>query len=500
MDIINLDNSDGSIPFATDTSAWSLVIHKVSSTSANLWFGTLFPTLRKPNHCRIILSQGNEDVAAFDIQRADWQRPITKLSQRFYTTHRFEALSPNQHYQVKLYQELEGDEELVNKWLLVKSGEFNTLPNSLPSSAEQAFTVSLSSCFYPDKDHGRTTQAYEALYQQNNQQLKPDIKFMVGDQVYLDIGLDSLSPLTNEIRQRIADDYAQNWKALAGMLSKGGTWMLPDDHEYWNDYPFYDSLLPTLFMLKIAKVRNAWRQASRDGVNNIQCTSKVDIFNLGSDLSFCVADLRSHRSKTQFIDKKGFAQIESWAKGLTCPGVFVIPQILIVGENKHERNLLSFKAQYGKLLDALGHSGHDIVVLSGDVHFGRISQVELGQSGAKLVEIVASPMSNLTGANSIASAKAVSKPEHFPEPTAKIKSKLTSQAVAHDKNYHVSTERGRLFSSYWKERTKEHFMTIAFHKEAGEVVINVRAWCIRDKYSDGLPKQDFKEPFTIKLK
>ena len=342
MDIINQDNTEQAITFATDTSAWSLVIHQVSTTCVNIWFGNLFPTLRKPSHCRLILSKGEEAIASFDVHREDWQRPISKLSQRFYTTHKFDSLTPNLEYQVKLYQKIEGDEELIDKWILLKTGEFKTLPLSLPNSAEQAFTVSLSSCFYPDKDYDRTTQAYESLYQQNDQQIKPDVKFMVGDQVYLDIGLDSLSPLTNEIRQRIGDDYAKNWQALDGMLSKGGAWMLPDDHEYWNDYPFYDSLLPTLFLLKIAKVRNAWRQASRDGVNNIQCTKKVDTFNLGSDLSFCIADLRSYRSKTQFIDKDGFKQIEQWAKELTSPGVFVIPQILIVGENKHERNLLSF--------------------------------------------------------------------------------------------------------------------------------------------------------------
>lgn len=500
MDIINQDNCIHEGSFATNTSAWSLVIHKVSTTSVNLWFGTLFPTLRKPNLCRLIVFQGNKEIATLDVKRAQWQRPITKLSQRFYLTHQFDNLLPNTHYQVRFYQELKGDKQLANKWVWLKTGQFSTLPSSLPSSAKQAFTVSLSSCYYPEQDHGRATKAYEALYLQNDQQLKPDIKFMVGDQVYLDIGLDSLSPLTNEIRQRIADDYAQSWKALTGMLSKGGTWMLPDDHEYWNDYPFYDSLLPTLFMLRIKKIRHAWRQASRDGVNHIQCTSKVDTFNLGSDLSFCVADLRSYRSKTQFIDKNGFAQIEQWAKDLTCPGVFVIPQILIVNENKHERNLLSFKTQYGKLLDALSHSGHDIVVLSGDVHFGRISQVQLVDSGAKLIEVVASPMSNLTGANSIASAKAICQPEFFPEPNGKIKSEVANQKVEYDENFHVSTEKGQWFSHYWKERTKEHFMTIAFHKEAGEVEMNVRAWRIRDKYSNGLPKEDFEQPFRIKLK
>lgn len=497
MDILNQHSTDSI--FATNTSSWNLVIHKVSASSAEIWCGTLFPTLRKPNLCRLVLLKQGQQIDSIDIHRNDWQRPITKLSQRFFVTHVFANLVSNEQYQVHLYQELEGDEEVAHKWILLKTGEFSTLPTALPAQTDQAFTVSLSSCFYPDKDHGRTTTAYEALYSQSNQQLKPDIKFMVGDQVYLDIGLDSLSPLTNEVRQRIADDYAQNWKALDGMLSRGGAWMLPDDHEYWNDYPFYDSLLPTLFMLKIAKIRNTWRQASKDGVNNIQRTSKVEVFNLGSDLSFCVADLRSYRSKTQFIDKQGFSQIESWAKNLTCPGVFVIPQILVVGENKHERNLLSFKTQYGKLIDALSHSGHDIVVLSGDVHYGRISQVKLGDSGAKLIEVVASPMSNLTGANSIASAKAVAKPEFFPEPSANIKCGLSAQKVEYDKAFFVSTHKGSIFSSYWRERTKEHFMTIAFHKHQGKVEMQVRAWRIRESDNDGMPKPDFKQPFIAQL-
>jgi hypothetical protein len=92
------------------------------------------------------------------------------------------------------------------------------------------------------------------LYERGAESVKPDIKFMVGDQVYLDVGLDSLSPQTNELRQRVTEDYAKHWQALGSMLASGGIWMLPDDHEYWKNHPFYDSLLPTLFMLKINKV------------------------------------------------------------------------------------------------------------------------------------------------------------------------------------------------------------------------------------------------------
>ena len=182
--------------------------------------------------------------------------------------------------------------------------------------------------------------------------------------------------------------------------------MLPDDHEYWNDYPFYDSLLPTLLALKLPWVRNAWDTASRDAVKRIQRCPRVDTFSIGKDLSICLADLRSFRGKNTFIPTQVFTTIVNWAKSLKSPGVFVSPQPLIVQKNPLERNLLSFQVQYKELLKALGHSGHDIVLLSGDVHYGRIATVPLGNGGARLVEIIASPLSNLTGLNGIATSVA----------------------------------------------------------------------------------------------
>ncbi|MDA7916352.1 hypothetical protein N9B94_03870 [Verrucomicrobia bacterium] len=86
---------------------------------------------------------------------------------------------------------------------------------------------------------------------------------------------------------------------------------------------------------------------------------------------------------------------------MASPGILVIPQPLIVEKNKTERNLLSFPKQYGRLIEALGHTGHDMVVLSGDVHFGRIATCSLGAKGGILTEIVSSPMSNLTYLNGI---------------------------------------------------------------------------------------------------
>ena len=489
------------ISFPTNTSQWSLVFHKVSQTSVVLWAGTLFGTLRKPKLARFIVSVDGTEVSHHDIALEQWQRPFNRLKQRFYDTRLVTGLDAGKKYQVDFYQRLEGDEHQgKDQWQLLRSGTFSTLPNSLPANKSKAFTVALSSCFYEHRDSGQAARAFKGLYERGADAVKPDIKFMVGDQVYLDIGLDSLSPLTNEVRQRVAEDYAKHWQALGSMLARGGAWMLPDDHEFWNDYPFYDSLLPTLFMLKIRKIRNAWKGASNDGVLNVQQSSKVDTFEIGDDLSFCVADLRSYRSKTQFIDNQGFQQMINWATGLTKPGVLVIPQVLLAEKNKLERNLLSFKKQYSQLIVAMASTGHDIVVMSGDVHFGRIAQVKMGENGGNLIEVVSSPMSNLTGLNSLASDKAKKTPKQFPDPNEIKIPNIEPQTVQYDKNFNVLTKKGFPLSAYWRERTREHFMTVSFHKNAKSVGMSVQAWRIRQQDKNRLPVEDFKQAFSIKLK
>lgn len=488
------------IDFPTNTSKWSLVFHKVTQTSVELWAGTLFGTLRKPKLARLIVRLDGDEVSREDIVQEQWKRPFNRLSQRFYDTRLVTDLQAGSNYQVDFYLCLEGDEHQgLDQWQLLRSGTFSTLPLALPTESSKAFTVSLSSCFYEHRDCGQAARAFKSLYERGEDSVKPDIKFMVGDQVYLDIGLDSLSPLTNEVRQRIAEDYAKHWQALGSMLARGGAWMLPDDHEFWNDYPFYDGLLPTLFMLKIRKIRNAWKGASRDGVLNVQQSSKVDTFKIGDDLSFCVADLRSYRSKTQFIDNQGFEKMTDWAKGLTTPGVLVIPQVLLAEKNKLERNLLSFKKQYAALIEAMATTGRDIVVMSGDVHFGRIAQVKMGEHGGKLIEVVSSPMSNLTGLNSLASDKAKTSPEKFPDPKAMTITGFEPQEVEYDKHFHVHTKKGFPLSAYWKERTREHFMTVSFHKNTTSVGMSVQAWRIRQQDKNRLPVKDFDNAFEVEL-
>ncbi|MCB1838215.1 MAG: hypothetical protein KDH99_11415 [Alcanivoracaceae bacterium] len=488
--------------FTTDTSQWTLAIHRVTATEAQVWVGTLFPTLKMPDLAKVVLTLPDGTERVQEIRRQDWQRPFRYVRQRFYALCTFDDLPPASACEVRFYRWVESVAGVMPPyWQDLRSGYFSTLPSGLPGPGEKPFVVGLGSCFFRNRDGGHAASAYKALYERGPLDVRPDVTFLTGDQVYLDIGFDSLSLVPSEIRQRIADDYAENWRALGSILNRGGTWMLPDDHEYWNDFPFYDSPLPTLLALKLDKVRNSWTKAAKDAVTNIQGTRPLEIFSLGDDLSFCLADLRSHRNKHGFISKTLFAQIRDWAAGLTCPGVLALPQPLIVERNPVERNLLSWPQQYGDLLKALASSGHDIILLSGDVHFGRIATVPLGDKGGSLIEVISSPLSNLTGLNGFATAEWKKKPAKFPDTSIQVPG-LPAKTVQYDKTFGVSTRKGHPLSFvYPRTRTREHFMTVGFARNAaGKVVLTVNAWRARERGRNNLPVRDFRRQFSRVLR
>lgn len=486
----------------TDTSKWTLAIHRVTETSVEVWVGTLFPTMTMPQRARVKLMTPDGQVRTRNISKRDWKRPFSKTTQRFYTLVVFRQLHPGTHYKVEFHRHIEVEPDVIAaEWQHLRSGQFDTLPVRIPYENQVPFTIGMGSCFYDHRDGGQAAGAYQALYERGPADFRPDMTVLTGDQVYLDIGFDSISFRPDEIRQRVADDYARHWQALGGILNRGGTWMLPDDHEYWNDYPFYDSLIPQLLALKLKTVRNAWKGAASDAVKNVQRCAIVESFSIGTDLSICLADLRSFRSKQGFMRAADFQRIVEWAHSLASPGILISPQPLIVEKNKTERNLLSFKNQYQQLLEALASSGHDIVLLSGDVHFGRIATCLLGNNGARLIEIISSPLSNLTYLNGIATSKPKLKPKRFPDTSIKIDG-WSRASVKYSKAFAVTTKKGWLFSAYPKARTREHFMTIGFQRRAaGGIKLTAQAWRVRERTRAGnLPVKDFLRPFQTILK
>ena len=180
--------------------------------------------------------------------------------------------------------------------------------------------------------------------------------------------------------------------------------------------------------------------------------------------------------------------------------MLVIPQPLIVGKNKVERNLLSFTQQYRQLVAALGHTGHDIVVLTGDVHFGRISTCKLGPKGGRLIEIISSPLSNLTGLSGISTATPSFKPKKFPHAST-MPPGWAPQPVRYDRDFSVDTLKSQLFSGYPRARTKEHFMTVGFSRASGgKVKLSAQSWHVRERRGPKqLPTKGFPRAFTARL-
>jgi len=462
------------------TSRYTLVIHEVSTSSVKVWVGALLPSLAKPhNWCLVIkkisLGFSVEDEEGEEVKRIEylsedgdvWLRPFDKLNKRFYKIEIIDSLDAGQDYIVEFQARSN------NEWKLLETAFFTTLPESIDHSIEKPFTVGIGSCFYTKHDGGRAGQAYEALYK--NEKFKPDIKFLAGDQVYLDIGL-GLYPLDDEdCQDRIADDYAESWTQLRSLLRRGGTWMLADDHEYWNNYPYLKGFNPYLITLDLSdSFKKRWESAAKKGVEIVQQMQTIRIFSIGNDLSFCVADLRSERTDSGFLSAESFAQLINWIEHLSSPGILVIPQPLIAGYGNNIDSNLPDWPQYNELLLSIEKSRHDIVILTGDVHYGRVSQVFVGNSRNKLIEVITSPISNLSELDGFAAATPDLSKRRFPlvDIPGINKSKISYLGK-------ISTE-----SRWWDlrfpvERTTEHFMTIDFYKEANNLKMKINAWNAR---------------------
>lgn len=478
---------------------WSLVVHEVSQSTAQIWIGTLFPNERKYDAFVVRILLGEDVVAEKNVFRDDFERPFSTLNQRFYKSLTFENLDPGNRYDIQLLRETQSIEGHELSSRILSSGSFTTLPSAL-NGLDNPFVVALGSCYYEEGDGGQTAGAYEALLHSEQKQFRPDVKFLTGDQVYLDIGLDSLSPVEDEITNRIADDYATAWQSLRGLLRNGGTWMLADDHEYWNNYPNVSGANPYLWMISASdRVKRIWKRCADDGIKNVQRISTVRSFDVGNDLSFCFADVRSFRTETQFLPDADFTKLIDWAENLSCPGVLVVAQpVMVKPGGSADKNLANFKAQYSRLMTALAASGFDIVVLSGDVHFGRIGRVELGENGTVLHEIVSSPLSNLTGIDGKVAAGRAKKLKRFPAVNI---DGLSPSVVNYPKEWKISAQRVKSwFFPSNHTKTKEHFFTLGFAKTADGVVnMEVQAWRLRERTRKGLPKAQFRQAHAISL-
>jgi hypothetical protein len=346
---------------------------------------------------------------------------------------------------------------------IVASAMASTLPDRLPAVDEPPLVLLLGSCFCAAQDKsGRAGAAYVRL----PPALRPDLKILCGDQVYLDSPFYQF--LVPHTRQRLAEiflaNYANTWgqdgdrQGFERLLADGSNVFTSDDHEFWNNAPFPSFSVNTYRR----QDREAWWALASGLYSAVQTPASDDVvrrFDAG-DLSILVADTRIARSddRTTLLPPKDMAKVAAWIQGLKAPGVFVIGQPLFdkkSGWSGHIKdwNLPDFD-QYGELCRALLDSPQPILMLTGDVHYGRVSTA-VTHRGVELIELIASPMSLVTGGGT---PKWEPPPALFPSEPIPGAAQIAITPLA-----------------TWG-RARNHFVTVELWQNGGRLCFRVRSW------------------------
>ena len=285
---------------------------------------------------------------------------------------------------------------------MLASATVGTLPDRLPGLAERPFTILLGSCFARQADGGGTVgRAYSLL----PADARPDVKILCGDQVYLDApSFWTVVPATtdDEIRRRLIEIYLAAWTQRPGfhdLLADGPNVFTSDDHDYWNNAPHWSVTAPATMK---EDLRDKWWAAAHELYRAFQRPMPPGTTCVEMDgLSILVADTRTNRDADpkpdgRFMSDVDLEAVRDWAGSLRTPGCLVVGQLLFSGTAGWKGRFSDYGlpdfAQYPALVSALESAGHTVIVLSGDVHFGRVAVCEI-VPGREVVEVVASPLS-----------------------------------------------------------------------------------------------------------
>jgi hypothetical protein len=367
--------------------------------------------------------------------------------------------------------------ELRRDGELVSDATATTLPDRLPSFDERPFTIMLGSCFARAADGaGNAGRAYSLL----PADAQPDLKILCGDQVYLDQPTTEFLVHTHtaeDLLERHLANYASAWTQSGGfreLLRAGGTFFCSDDHDFWNNAPNSTVIARDTWS---DDGRAAWDAAARTMYATFQRPpSQAPAIVRVGQLSVYVADTRLDRTTGQdaFMTDAALTAIEAWLAGLDGPGCLVVGQLVFAGRAGWKGRWMDWGlpdfAQYDRLARALLAAEHSVVVLTGDVHFGRVAVCER-TPGRDIVEVVASPLALVAPfpANTWKPA-----PTSFPD-----------QAIPGLSRRPVRTaEAFRL--------NVNQFSTIGFSRSGSFVRMSVRAWPVETNGRMPMPSNEFE--------
>jgi len=264
----------------------------------------------------------------------------------------------------------------------------------------------IGSCYYLPDDRGKLAAAYDSLRDQD----RPHIRIHSGDQLYLDAGALPSAPTAFD---RTHARYRQYWQDPnnSRYLRTGITLFTPDDHDFWNDYPYPMPHLTRSSDSQWMEHASA-AQALYDAYQRLGNPEGRSWFSLDLGLvSLFVLDTRSRRGTKNrnpperlFDPPQGQALLD-WSAALDKPGVVISAMPLfqqaagkiLFGLFTTDHNLLSYPTDDRKIWRAVENAPYGVMVVGGDVHHGVVSEWRTGPPGAvrQHFEVVASPLSLL---------------------------------------------------------------------------------------------------------
>ena len=498
-----------------------VVIHRPTVSGARLWIQAEL----KERGWSLEVRDGEQAVHAWSPDERDPDHLMTNVAPRSTDTRIWfvdlTELAPGTEYTVwylprrSRWSREDGDRVVAS---------FRTLPTSL---RDQPFRVLLASCYCEDRDErdqagslltraapprwarptldlgrrlrrawvalssllrtgppsGEPTGRVAARYRDVRRLgLRPDVKFLVGDQVYLDAPYrDFLLPMgQSRMKRHISRTYSRTWDKLNHLLAHGGNFFVTDDHEFWNNYPANPLAWITLFR---RRTRERWELHARDFLQKVQDTRRTSGFDIGPDgreLAFFLADTRVRRQRPtwpwsrveRFMAEEDFRELLAWIRGLDVPGVLVTGQPLLAPARGFfprilDRGLPDHADQYRRLCDALASAGHDVLILSGDIHYARYARVTLTDRSHVLHELVASPLTLLPAAgNHYGAGPEGDGPEH------------TSPFPLDGEPLGTATYSDPLCGS--GDPCRDHFMILEFARDgAGAVTVDISVHLVR---------------------
>ena len=294
-----------------------------------------------------------------------------------------------------------------------------TLPTAIPTDMDVWFNVLLVSCHHVAEDRrglsGTLVAQLKALF-------KPHLTIMSGDQVYLD--LPTLMDFRDDERwlaEKFESDYIDNWRGPEGyahVLDSAPSVSIPDDHEYWNNFPHASPFIQNAWS---HEGRERWRKAAQAMYTAFQLPYPNNLLpfpnTLGEafiidvhPLSFFIADTRSGKDPDRAftMPEAEHQQLNTWVDRVIADELF---GIFASGQSVFENPINEIKGaiadyelpNYGdfnrimQTLQRLVDAGRPLMCLTGDVHWGRVTTaLDINTGRTAITEVIASPSSLVT--------------------------------------------------------------------------------------------------------